>query len=117
MHKVNRVRTEEPYRKLWGMFVYFVNEQTASHFLQDRYEQLGLADAKRFSYSATPKFVFSIKQAREYYKAAACCDIVASLLRHDELGTCIYYDTGSRLSFNHFLNVFTRKFPNLIFTL
>jgi hypothetical protein len=80
MHKVNRIRTEEPYRKLWDMFVFFENEQTASRFLRDKYEQMGLPEAKRYSYLATPKFMYSIKQAREYYKAAACCDIVTKPL-------------------------------------
>jgi hypothetical protein len=80
MHKVNRVRTEEPYRKLWDMFVFFENEQAVSRFLCEKYEQLGYPEAKRYSYGATPKFIYAIKQAREYYKAAACCGIVTKPL-------------------------------------
>lgn len=64
-----RISTEQPYRKLWDTFVYFENEQTASEFLRGRYADQGMDPVQRHVYQATPKFIFSFKQAREYYRA------------------------------------------------
>jgi hypothetical protein len=75
-----RIPTEQPYRKLWDMFVYFENEQTVSQFLRRCYEEQAFEGINRLVYQATPKFLFSIKQAREYYKAAEHCDILTKPL-------------------------------------
>lgn len=80
MQTTVRIPTEQPYRKLWDTFVYFENEQTSSEFLRGRYETLGLESAQRHVYQATPKFIFAIKQAREYYRAAEACDILTKPL-------------------------------------
>jgi hypothetical protein len=80
MQTTVRIPTEQPYRKLWDTFVYFENEQTSSEFLRGRYEALGLENSGRLVYQATPKFIFSIKQAREYYRAAEFCDILTKPL-------------------------------------
>ncbi|BCJ87462.1 YaaC family protein [Effusibacillus dendaii] len=80
MVKVTRLRTEEPYRKMWDTFVYFENEQTASRYLRERYEKIGLPDPQRSAYLATPKLIFGIKQARQYYRAAESCDIMTKPL-------------------------------------
>ncbi|MGZ4032608.1 MAG: YaaC family protein [Tumebacillaceae bacterium] len=75
-----RIPSEQPYRKLWDTFVYFENEQTSSEFLKSRYEQQGLDQVQKLVYNATPKFIFAIKQAREYYRAAEACDILTKPL-------------------------------------
>lgn len=75
-----RIPTEQPYRKLWDTFVYFENEQTASEFLRGRYADQGMDPVQRHVYQATPKFIFSFKQAREYYRAAEHCDILTKPL-------------------------------------
>lgn len=80
MPNTARIPTEQPYRKLWDTFVYFENEQTTSEFLRQRYQENGLDNVQRHVYQATPKFIFSIKQAREYYRAAEACDILTKPL-------------------------------------
>lgn len=80
MQKATRIRTQEPYRKMWDTFVYFENEQTVIRFLRERYETLGFPDPQRSAYLATPKLIYGIKQAREYYRAAESCDIMTKPL-------------------------------------
>lgn len=80
MQKMTRIRSEEPYRKMWDTFVYFENEQTAVRYLRERYEALGFEDPQRAAYLATPKLIYGIKQAREYYRAAENCDIMTKPL-------------------------------------
>jgi len=82
MSNTVRIPTEQPYRKLWDMYVYFENEQTTSEFLKKRYMERGLdpREASKQVYHATPKFLFAIKQAREYYRAAEACDILTKPL-------------------------------------
>jgi hypothetical protein len=80
MQTTVRIPTEQPYRKLWDTFVYFENEQTTSEFLRNRFTESGIDHVQRHVYQATPKFIFSIKQAREYYRAAEACDILTKPL-------------------------------------
>lgn len=80
MLKFTRIRTEEPYRKMWDTFVFFENEQTANRFLRTQYEKLNLSDPQRSAYKATAKLIYGIKQAREYYRAAESCDIMTKPL-------------------------------------
>lgn len=74
------MRTEEPYRKLWDTFMFFENEQTTSRFLRGQYEKIGLDNPQRLAYLATPKVIYGIKQARQYYKAAEYGDIMTKPL-------------------------------------
>ncbi|ASS73543.1 hypothetical protein CIG75_00160 [Tumebacillus algifaecis] len=80
MQTTVRIPTEQPYRKLWDTFVYFENEQTTSEFLRNRYTESGFENVAKHVYQATQKFIFSIKQAREYYRAAEACDILTKPL-------------------------------------
>ncbi|MFD2170780.1 YaaC family protein [Tumebacillus lipolyticus] len=80
MQTTVRIPTEQPYRKLWDTYVYFENEQTSSEFLRARYLKSGFDSVQKLAYRATPKFIFSIKQAREYYRAAETCDILTKPL-------------------------------------
>ncbi|HEU4963570.1 MAG TPA: YaaC family protein [Bacilli bacterium] len=75
-----RIPSEQPYRKLWDTYVYFENEQTTSEFLRERYQELGVEKLTPSVYQATPKFIYAIKQAREYYRAAEHCDILTKPL-------------------------------------
>ncbi|PWK05136.1 YaaC family protein [Tumebacillus permanentifrigoris] len=75
-----RIPSEQPYRKLWDTFVYYENEQSASEYLRLQYERLGYDTISKWVYQATPKFIFSLKQAREYYRAAEACDILTKPL-------------------------------------
>lgn len=75
-----RIPTEQPYRKLWDTFVYYENEQSASDYLRMQYERMGQEFLSKWVYQATPKFIYSLKQAREYYRAAEACDILTKPL-------------------------------------
>lgn len=75
-----RIPSEQPYRKLWDTYVYFENEQTTREFLKKRYEELGFEKLIPLVYQATPKFIYAVKQAREYYRAAEHCDILTKPL-------------------------------------
>lgn len=53
--------------QIWDRFFYLENEQTSRTYLLTRYQQLGFDEAEKLSYQATSKFLYSIKQAREYF--------------------------------------------------
>jgi hypothetical protein len=75
MPVIHRIRTDEPYRKMWDMYSLFENEESAKSILEKRYQNLGREDPVRDAYHATPKMIYNIKQARAFYRSAGQCDI------------------------------------------
>jgi hypothetical protein len=80
MPVIHRIRTEQPYRKMWDMFSLFENEESARSILETRYQVQGREDPVRDAYLATPKMIFNIKQAREYYRSAEQCETLTKPL-------------------------------------
>ncbi|UOF91765.1 YaaC family protein [Fodinisporobacter ferrooxydans] len=80
MEAIHRIRTEQPYKKMWDMFYLFENEETTRTFLELRYQTIGRQNPQRDAYLATPKLIFNTKQAREYYRSAEFCDTITKPL-------------------------------------
>ncbi len=71
MKTINRVLTEEPYKKMWDYFMYFESEDVVKKFLRQKYtDHLQQAELDATVQQNTPKIIYYIKQARAYYRAA-----------------------------------------------
>ncbi|OEH84259.1 hypothetical protein BHU72_10615 [Desulfuribacillus stibiiarsenatis] len=70
MKTINRILTEEPYKKMWDYYMYFESEDTVKRFLSDKYSYLDSDTAHSLASQNTPKIIYYIKQARAYYRAA-----------------------------------------------
>lgn len=80
MQRIVKMASENPHRKMWDSFVYFENEPTAKSFLQEHYRNLGLEEAHKYAFQNTFKFIYFLKQAKEYYKAANTSSILVQPL-------------------------------------
>jgi len=80
MKTINRVLTEEPYKKMWDYFMYFESEETVKKILLEKYSYLDTLTAQTLAYHNTPKIIYYIKQARAYYKAAENSNILVKPL-------------------------------------
>jgi hypothetical protein len=68
--KVHRIICENAYEKMWDTYVYFESEPTTKAYLEDLYHRQGLVESNRLAFQNTPKFIYFIKQSREYFNAA-----------------------------------------------
>lgn len=68
--KVQRIVCENAYEKMWDTYVYFESEPTTKTFLEDIYLKQKFEESKRLAFQNTPKFIYFIKQSREYFNAA-----------------------------------------------
>jgi hypothetical protein len=68
--RIHHLYSENPYAKMWDTYVYFESEPTTKAFLEDNYEKKGIEDSHKFAFHNTSKFIYFIKQAREYFEAA-----------------------------------------------
>ena len=77
---IHRIACENPNEKMWSMFVYFESEPHVKRFLEKDYQSLYGKDASRFAFQNTQKFIYYIKQGREYYHAASNSNILVKPL-------------------------------------
>jgi hypothetical protein len=77
---VKKIVCEDPYQTMWATFVWFESEPIVQDFLQRQYEQNCTENAKMYAFQNTERFIFAIKQAREYYRAAAQSDLLVKPL-------------------------------------
>ncbi|HJV46019.1 MAG TPA: YaaC family protein [Bacillota bacterium] len=80
MLRIHRVNCENPIEKLWSMFLYFESEPHVKSFLQECYLHSFEKDASKLAFQNTQKFIYYIKQGKEYYAAAACSNILVKPL-------------------------------------
>lgn len=80
MKCIHRIACENPLEKLWSMFVYFESEPHVKSFLEQCYQSHHGEDASRFAFQNTHRFIYNIKQGREYYLAAANSNILVKPL-------------------------------------
>lgn len=73
---VHVIPCENPYNKLWDSFLFFENEPASKSFLQFIYEKNYPGKEKIFAFQNTAKFIYNIKQARQYYSAALQSEIL-----------------------------------------
>ncbi|RXT08912.1 YaaC family protein [Ammoniphilus sp. CFH 90114] len=87
---IHRIACENPNEKMLSMFVYFESEPHVKSFLEKAYRTQHGDHASRFAFQNTHKFIYYIKQGREYYTAAFNSNILVKPL-------LIYYGMVSLL--------------------
>ncbi len=80
MKCIHRIACENPHEKLWSMFVYFESEPHVKNLLEQCYHQQEGLDAARCAFQNTHKFIYYIKQGKEYYQAASTSNILVKPL-------------------------------------
>lgn len=80
MNKIRHIYSENPYQKMWDTFVFFESEPSTKQFLSEIYEKQKLEDSYKFSFQNTSKFIYFIKQAREYFYSAEKSNILVKPL-------------------------------------
>lgn len=80
MNCIHRISCENPQEKLWSMFFYFESEPHVKDFLKQCYSERYLNEASRYAFQNTHKFIYYIKQGREYYVAATASNILVKPL-------------------------------------
>lgn len=81
MEKKRYIYSENPYQKMWDTFVYFESEPATKNFLNNIYEKNGFKkEANKFAFQNTFKFIYFIKQAKEYFFSAKQSSILVKPL-------------------------------------
>ncbi|MFV9511868.1 YaaC family protein [Tepidibacillus sp. LV47] len=70
MKKIHFIYSENPYQKMWDTFVYFESEPKTKQYLQKIYEIMDEKNGYKFAFQNTSKFIYFVKQAREYFHSA-----------------------------------------------
>lgn len=73
---VQTILCENPYNKLWDSFLFFENEPVSKSFLQEIYREKFPEQYRSLAFQNTAKFIYNIKQARQYYAAAMQSEII-----------------------------------------
>ncbi|WP_162142488.1 YaaC family protein [Aneurinibacillus terranovensis] len=73
---VHIIPCENPYEKMWDSFLYFESEPTTKQFLFRIYEHTHHKKGMVYAFQNTSKFIYYVKQARQYYIAAVNSDIL-----------------------------------------
>ncbi|BAU26264.1 YaaC-like protein [Aneurinibacillus soli] len=87
---VHTILCENPTEKMWASYLYFENEPTTKQFLQSAYEKQEYKKANVLAFTNATKFIYYIKQARQYYQSAKQSDLLVRPL-------LLYYGMGSLL--------------------
>jgi hypothetical protein len=77
---VHTIMCENPTQKMWDNFLYFESEPTTKTFLQQTYEKHGIHKANIHAFQNASKFIYYLKQARQYYLSARQSDILVKPL-------------------------------------
>ena len=80
MKRIHRIPCENPYEKMWNMFIYFESEIHVKELLTDFYYDQFQGEASKYAFQNTHKFIYYIKQGREYYHAASSSNILVKPL-------------------------------------
>jgi len=78
--RIHRITCENPQEKLWSMFVYFESEPHVKDFLTQFYHAPFSEEAAKYAFQNTQKFIYNIKQGKEYYSAAGASNILVKPL-------------------------------------
>lgn len=76
---IRRLYDEKPDVKLWDTYMYLESEPAALALLADRYARKG-EEARRLAYENAAPFIYYLKQAREYYRAARAAALMVKPL-------------------------------------
>lgn len=80
MKPIRQIYSENPYQKIWDTFVFFESEPTTKQFLLDIYEKENIKDSFKYAFQNTSKFIYFIKQAKEYFYSAEKSSILVKPL-------------------------------------
>lgn len=80
MKSIRHIYSENPYQKMWDTFVFFESEPTTKQFLLDTYKKLEFKDSFKYAFQNTSKFIYFIKQAKEYFFSAEKSSILVKPL-------------------------------------
>lgn len=80
MKPIRYVSSENPYQKMWDTFVFFESEPTTKEFLAAIYDKSGNIDSNKYAFLNTSKFIYFVKQAREYFFSAEKSSILVKPL-------------------------------------
>jgi hypothetical protein len=80
MKRIHRITCENPMEKLWSMFLFFESEPHVKTFLEENYVRHFGQDAAKFAFQNTHKFIYYIKQGKEYYAAGLNSNILVKPL-------------------------------------
>lgn len=80
MKNIKHIYCEDPYQKMWDMLVFFESEPITKNFLMKRYNENGYKDSFKLAFVNTSKFIYFIKQAKEYFISANKSNILVKPL-------------------------------------
>ncbi|WP_339060739.1 YaaC family protein [Tepidibacillus marianensis] len=80
MKTLHMIYSENPYQKMWDTFVYFESEPKTKRHLQKVYEQFDQKNGYKLAFQNTSKFIYFIKQSREYFNSAEKSNILVKPL-------------------------------------
>ncbi|TCS78130.1 YaaC family protein [Tepidibacillus fermentans] len=80
MKTIHFIYSENPYQKMWDTFVYFESEAKTKQYLQEIYEKIDEKNGYKLAFHNTSKFIYFIKQAREYFHSAEKSNILVKPL-------------------------------------
>lgn len=64
---IHNIVCEDAWQKMWDHYLYFETEPTVRKYLENRYDQLHIEDAKAFATRNTYRMIYLSKQAREFF--------------------------------------------------
>lgn len=80
MKLIKHIYCEDPYQKMWDTLVFFESEPITKNFLMRLYDENGVKDSSKLSFINTSKFIYFIKQAKEYFISANKSNILVKPL-------------------------------------
>ncbi len=80
MELIKHLKSERPYQEMWNTFVYFESEPTTKEFLEKIYIKNGYDESFKYAFLNTSKFIYFIKQSKEYFHSAENSNILVKPL-------------------------------------
>ena len=80
MRLIRKIFSENPYQKMWDTFVFFESEPTTKEYLHKKYTGNNFTDGFKYAFLNTSKFIYFIKQAKEYFFSAEKSNILVKPL-------------------------------------
>ena len=80
MELIKHLKSERPYQEMWNTFVYFESEPITKEFLEKIYKKNGYEEGFKYAFSNTSKFIYFIKQSKEYFHSAENSNILVKPL-------------------------------------
>lgn len=76
MKKIHYIHCENTMKKMWDTYIYFENKPTVNTYLSKKYLKNNYTNHHQLAEDNTLKFIYFIKQAKEYFSSATKCPIL-----------------------------------------